>query len=84
MERNYFSVLFYVRRTKLLKNGEVPICLRVTVDGRRSEIQIKRSVALDKWSAKKGCAIGKDRASLELNNYLNVVRSKILQIHFWR
>ncbi len=81
MERNYFSVLFYVCRTKLLKNGEAPICLRVTVDGRRSEIQIKRSVALDKWSAKKECAIGKDRASLELNNYLSVVRSKILQIH---
>ncbi len=81
MERNYFSVLFYVRRTKLLKSGEAPICLRVTVNGRRAEVQIKRSVKLENWSVNKECALGKDRSTMELNSYLNVVRSKILQIH---
>lgn len=29
MERNYFSVLFYIKKAKLLKNGEAPICLRI-------------------------------------------------------
>ena len=64
MERNYFSVLFYIKKAKLLKNGEAPICLRITVNGKRAEIQIKRSVEIDKWNARRECAIGKDRKYL--------------------
>ena len=45
MQRNYFSILFFIRRTRLLKNGEAPIGLRITVNGQRAEMQIKRSVA---------------------------------------
>lgn len=44
MQRNYFSILFFIRRTRLLKNGEAPIGLRITVNGQRAELQIKRSV----------------------------------------
>lgn len=32
MQRNYFSVLCYIKKAKLLKNGEAPICLRITVN----------------------------------------------------
>lgn len=81
MERNYFSVLFFIKKTKLLKNGEAPICLRITVNGKRAEIQIKRSVEPDKWNAQKECAIGKDRKTQELNHYLETVRTRVLQIH---
>lgn len=35
MQRNYFSILFFIKKTKLLKNGEAPICLRITVNGKR-------------------------------------------------
>jgi hypothetical protein len=41
MERNYFSILFFIRRTRLLKNGEAPIGLRITVNGQRAELQIQ-------------------------------------------
>ena len=81
MKRHYFSILFFIRKTKLLKNGEAPVCLRVTVDGQRFEIQIKRSVNLNNWDHKKGFAIGRDAKSMELNHYLEVVRTKILRIH---
>ena len=81
MKRHYFSILFFIRKTKLLKNGEAPVCLRVTVDGQRFEIQIKRSVNLSNWDHKKGFAIGRDAKSMELNHYLEVVRTKILRIH---
>lgn len=81
MERNYFSILFFIRKTKLLKNGEAPICLRITVNGRRAEVQIKRSVEVSKWNSSKECAIGKDNKSLELNHYLETIRTKILKIH---
>ena len=72
MERNYFSVLFYIKKAKLLKNGEAPICLRITVNGKRAEIQVKRSVEIDKWNAQRECAIGKDRKHLELNHYWKI------------
>jgi site-specific recombinase len=81
MERNYFSILFFIKKTKLLKNGEAPICLRITVNGKRAEIQIKRSVEVKKWNNTKECAIGKDSKTLELNHYLETVRTRVLRIH---
>ena len=81
MERNYFSILFFIKRTKLLKNGEAPICLRITVNGKRAEVQIKRSVEVNKWNNQKECARGRDNKTLELNHYLETVRTKILRIH---
>ena len=81
MQRNYFSILFFIRRTRLLKNGEAPIGLRITVNGQRAELQIKRSVPEKQWNAAKGCAIGKDRKTLELNQYLEMVRTKVYQIY---
>lgn len=44
MDRNYFSILFFIKKSKSLKNGETPICLRITINGQRAEVQIKRSV----------------------------------------
>ena len=81
MQRNYFSILFFIKKTKLLKNGEAPICLRITVNGKRAEVQIKRSIEVGKWNAKKECANGKERKYQELNHYLETVRTKVLQIH---
>lgn len=81
MQRNYFSVLFWIKKAKLLKNGEAPICLRITVGGQRAEIQLGRSVEVGKWNSKRECATGKDRKHLELNHYLETVRTRLLQIH---
>lgn len=81
MQRNYFSVLFYIKKAKRLKNGEAPICLRMTANGKRAKIQIKRNVKINKWNAQRECAIGKDSKYLELNHYPETVRSRILRIH---
>lgn len=81
MERNYFSILFFIKKTKLLKNGEAPICLRITVNGRRAEVQIKRSIETGKWNSNKECSTGKDNKALELNHFLETVRTKVLRIH---
>ena len=55
MQRNYFKILFLIKKSKLLKNGEAPICMRITVNGQRAEIQIKRSVEVSKWNSQKEC-----------------------------
>lgn len=81
MQRNYFTVLFFLKKSKLLKNGEAPICMRITINGKRAEIQIKRGINVAKWNAQKECAIGKERKYQEINHYLDTIRTKILQIH---
>ncbi len=79
--RTTLNVLFYIKRQKLLKNGEAPICMRVTIDKRKVEIMIKRSIPAELWNQTKECSKGRDRVSMELNHYLAAIRIKVLQIH---
>lgn len=81
VKRNTLSVLFIIKKAKLLKNGEAPICMRITVNKRVAEVMIKRSIPVDLWNQKKECSKGKDRVATELNHYINTVRAKVLQIH---
>lgn len=67
LSNNNLDVLFFVKKTKLLKNGEAPICARITVNSVRSELMIKRSVPLDKWNQAKECTTGTDIALREIN-----------------
>ena len=79
--RNNLSVLFYIKRQKLLKNGEAPICMRITVNGSYVEIMIKRSIPVSQWSQSREGSKSKDRNAAELNYYINSIRSRIMQIH---
>ena len=38
MQKSTFSVNFFVRRTRQGKNGETPIIMRITVNGRYAEL----------------------------------------------
>ena len=81
VKRNTLSVLFIIKKAKLLKNGEAPICMRITVNKRVVEVMIKRSIPVDLWNQKKECSKGKDLVATELNHYINTIRAKVLQIH---
>lgn len=79
--RSTFSVLFYIKRKKLLKNGDAPVYMRVTVDGRYLEASLKRGVNSKLWNEKKQRSTGRDRLSLELNDYIADTLAKLLKIH---
>ena len=68
MKKKTFTILFFVKRTKLLKNGDAPIFTRITVDGIRLEMSIQRSIKLPDWVEKKGCAKGIKRDFRLLEN----------------
>jgi len=74
------DVLFFIKKTKLLKSGEASICMRITVNSERAEIMIKRSVDPKKWNQVKGCATANDHAGRELNNFIEVYRTKVFKI----
>ena len=46
MKRSSFNVLFFLKKTKLLKNGEASVCMRITVDGTRVENNIRKSIVV--------------------------------------
>ena len=81
MARKSFSVLFFIKKAKLLKNGEAPVCMRITVNGCMVDISIKRSCPVNLWNQAKENSKGKDRMSVELNHYLEITRSRIHQIY---
>ena len=77
MNRKTFSLLFFVKRTKRLSHGEVPVYLRITVDGKRAEFSIKRSIQESNWDPKRTKAKGKSKTSIELNSYIDSIRMQI-------
>ncbi|SDE53366.1 Site-specific recombinase XerD [Pricia antarctica] len=76
-----FSQLFYLKGKHFEKDVKVPIYLRLTVNGKRSELSISRKVDPEKWSARTGKMRGTNLEANELNSYLDAVRNKINKIH---
>lgn len=74
---NTFGIQFIVRSNKA-KNGTVLVYVRISVDGRRIEISLKKSIAPNDWDSLKGKAKGSRAEVKELNHYLEQVRSKLL------
>lgn len=73
------GILFYIKNAKSLANGEVPIYLRITVDGKRAEFSIQRSINPDKWNSKAGKAIGTKEDAKTLNAYIDTLRTKVYE-----
>ena len=80
MERTSFSLLFYIRRTKLNKAGEAPIFMRITVNGQRADASARRFIEPRLWNTAKGKAVENGRGCKELNFYLDAVSANILRI----
>lgn len=72
---------FFVLKTKLLKNGEAPVLMRITINGDYDDARIQRSVPLNLWNAAKGCSKGRDRASVALNTYIAELHARALEKH---
>lgn len=75
------NILFFVLKTKLLKNGEAPVLMRITINGDYDDARIQRSVPLNLWNAAKGCSKGRDRASVALNTYIAELHARALEKH---
>jgi hypothetical protein len=75
-----FSILFYLQRNKATKDGKAPIYLCITVNGKRSQISIKRKISITKWNNEAGKVIGTTLEVKELNRYLNSLEHRVFKI----
>ncbi|MCL2561262.1 MAG: phage integrase SAM-like domain and Arm DNA-binding domain-containing protein [Rikenellaceae bacterium] len=81
MKRVTFKILFFVQKTRVAKNGEVPVLLRVTVNGKRAVCSLSLKVHPSKWNVVAGKSIGNTRNDYELNARLDTIRLRVMQIH---
>lgn len=81
MENHTFSVLFFIKRTKLLRNGDAPLFVRITVNGKRSEHALGRGVAPSLWDAKKSRARGHSAAARDVNEFLSGIATQFHNHH---
>ena len=76
-----FGILYYLKKSKIDNQGKAPIYLRITVDGKRSEISIKRKVEIERWDSASSKVKGRTEEVKELNSYLDILTSKVYQHH---
>lgn len=70
--RSTFKILFYVKRSAPLRNGELPVMGRITINGLRAQFSTHLSVASDQWHLRP------DRcANRRLNDRLAALRLRI-------
>ncbi len=73
------SILFYLKRTKVDKKGLIPIYLRITVNGERSELSANRKLELLKWDSNSQRGKGRSEEAKVLNCHLDQLETKIKQ-----
>lgn len=79
--KNTFGVTFYLRRYKVYLDGTMPVYARITVNGKRLDISLKRTVADKNWDAGKGMPKGSREKIVKLSNYLERFRSSIVECY---
>lgn len=76
-----YQLSFYLRKSRNEKTSESDIYLRISVNNKRSALSINRKVDPRKWHSKSEKMLGKSPEAVELNNYINVLRNRIKNIH---
>jgi hypothetical protein len=72
-----FGLIFYLKKPRNYVKGAVPIYMRITIDGARTEISSKR-VCEDpqKWNSQAGRMVGVKESTRHLNSFLDSFTTK--------
>lgn len=70
----------YAKTTKANAAGQLPIYIRLTVDGQRFEFSSKKFVDKGKWSPELSKMKGSSEEARTINNYLDLMKSKVFDI----
>jgi site-specific recombinase XerD len=77
MKRATFSILFFVKRERVHKNGALPIYARITINSERAQFVIQRTIEESLWDHGRGQAKGFSKEAREVNDYLDFIKSKL-------
>ena len=74
--KSTFSVIYYLKRQVVKKDGTVPVMGRITVDGSQTQFSCKLTVDPKLWDTKGGRVTGRSTAALETNRMLDKMRDR--------
>ena len=75
--RSTFSILFYIKKSALKKDGNAPIMARITLNGEIAQFSLKCEVNPDEWNPQTQRVNGKSAGAIKLNGLLDNSRSII-------
>jgi hypothetical protein len=75
-----FSILIWTNKTKATIDG-LPLFARVTIDGKRAEISLKRKVNPEYWNPKTGFLREKDKDAPTTNKFIIHVKAELLKLY---
>ncbi|MFC2106883.1 site-specific integrase [Bacteroidota bacterium] len=78
--RNSCRTLFYIKKSKLLKNGRAPLFLKITINKNHTEFRLQNSVDLNLWNSQNGYANGQSRDAELTNKFIDSVKFKLRNI----
>jgi len=81
MSNTKFSLLFYLKRPKNNYCVEVPVYLRITVAGKRSEVFTGLACSPEVWNRKSGRQDVKKEEVRIFNSHLDHLQSKVYESH---
>lgn len=79
MVRSSFAILFFIRESRVRKDGTTSIEVVLTVNGERCSFSTGKKVKVISWDKNKQLVKGKDEEATSLNNYLKSVRAKLYE-----
>lgn len=79
MVRSSFAILFFIRESRVRKDGTTSIEVVLTVNGERCSFSTGKKVKVTSWDKNKQLVKGKDEEATSLNNYLKSVRAKLYE-----
>jgi len=79
MVRSSFAILFFIRESRVRKDGTASIEVVLTVNGERCAFSTGKRVKSCNWDKAKQQVKGKDEEAQSLNNYLKAIKAKLYQ-----
>jgi site-specific recombinase XerD len=77
MEKS-FGLFFFLKKNKWNQPGqEIDVYLKITVNGKSTEISSKRKCDPSKWNALAGKVVGQTEYAKAINSYLDVLKRKV-------
>ena len=77
MKRSSFSIQFFIRDSRIKKDGSVIIEVSLTINGQRSFFSTGKNILATNWDKVKQIAKGKSEESQNINNFLQALKNRL-------
>ena len=75
--KNTFNLLFFAIKKRIDNKGKIPLYMRITINGKKTEMSLHRSIDANLWNSNFGSAIGNTKPAKLINDYLLSIQTLI-------